>query len=355
MSHRRRCCCRCPGGSLFAAGSFIKIGGADVRSIASSNGACWADFQNGSFSPFECSLIFDGKLILGGSMNNMGGVTGTRGIAAWDGSVFTPFSNGISNIVKTLCEFNGDLYVGGAFSNIDGDRDNDWLLRWTGSAWEPLRDEDNGIWPTKSIIGLHEWNSKLVAIGSTGATWNIDGYAREIAAWNGTTWEAFDPTSGENTLGGALYTYSGDLLATMANTSDSGTVHRWDGSSWTAMGGVFDAPPQQFITYSGGLYVCGGFKYCGATQVNGIARWNGSSWVSVGGGVTGGSYVPVNAMTIWGGDLIVGGGFKTTSGTGGAGNFVAAWDGSTWTNMAPGDASTGQVNTLISTEAYPDL
>ncbi len=37
--------------------------------------------------------------------------------------------------------------------------------------------------------------------------------------------------------------------------------------------------------YNGSLYVAGGFYYAGSTTALNIARWDGTSWSAVGGGI----------------------------------------------------------------------
>ena len=72
-------------------------------------------------------------------------------------------------------------------------------------------------------------------------------------------------------------------------------------------------------------------------SANYIAKWNGTSWSAVGGGA--GSYVAV--MAFLGADLFVGGTFSASSS---GAKYVAKWDGSTW--MAPG-SSFNQIVTAV--------
>jgi len=75
--------------------------------------------------------------------------------------------------------------------------------------------------------------------------------------------------------------------------------------------------------YNGHLIAGGGFTTAGGTSANYIASWDGSTWSPLGSG-TGDPYV--YALTVYDGNLIAGGGFTT------AGNKVSAYLGA-WTKI----------------------
>ena len=82
------------------------------------------------------------------------------------------------------------------------------------------------------------------------------------------------------------------------------------------------------------LYVGGNFATAGNVTANSIARWNGSSWSALGGGVN--DYVKDLAVFDNGSALYAVGNF--TSAGGSAVNYVAKWNGSSWSRPPPSGA-----------------
>src|SRR5262245_36356876 len=86
---------------------------------------------------------------------------------------------------------------------------------------------------------------------------------------------------------------------------------------------------------SGNLYIGGYFTVAGGVVVNFIAKWNGSSWSALGSGLNG----TVSALAVSGNDLYVGGYFTRAINSGGSTvtvNRIAKWDGSTWSALGSG-------------------
>jgi hypothetical protein len=77
-----------------------------------------------------------------------------------------------------------------------------------------------------------------------------------------------------------------------AGTQDpANNVAKWDGTTWTTLGGGTNGPVDSMTVYDDGsgsaLYVGGSFTVAGGVAANRIARWNGSSWSAVGSGTSG--------------------------------------------------------------------
>src|SRR5437870_3311131 len=84
-----------------------------------------------------------------------------------------------------------------------------------------------------------------------------------------------------------------------------------------------------------------GSRWRGGTAANYIAKWDGSSWTALGSGMGGvpGPYYPyyrpgVYALALSGSDLYAGGLFTTAGDT--TANYIAKWDGSNWTALGSG-------------------
>lgn len=126
-------------------------------------------------------------------------------------------------------------------------------------------------------------------------------------------------------------------------------VARWDGQRWQSLGDGVDASVWTLAVFDEdgegpappALFVGGYFTTAGGVPAPGLARWDGRSWTDVGGSV-GGDVPAVLAMTVWDDDgagpnppaLFVGGEF-TSAGPISA-NRIAKWDGRSWSALGEG-------------------
>jgi hypothetical protein len=85
------------------------------------------------------------------------------------------------------------------------------------------------------------------------------------------------------------------------------------------------------VLSNGDLVAGGAFTTAGGVATNFIALWDGSSWTALGSGMNG----SVTALAVLSnGDFIAGGQFTTAGGV--AANRIAGWDGSTWSALGSG-------------------
>jgi hypothetical protein len=91
------------------------------------------------------------------------------------------------------------------------------------------------------------------------------------------------------------------------------------------------------------LYVGGAFTVAGNVIAHGIAKWQDGTWSALGSGMGGGDwYTSVHALAVFDDDsagphppaLYVGGDFNTAGGL--AADFIARWDGATWSPVGGG-------------------
>lgn len=135
--------------------------------------------------------------------------------------------------------------------------------------------------------------------------------------------------------GMALYAV-GDFVAMDGVRVDH--VAKWDGSSWTAMGGGMNALVWRVVVFDDGngpaLYVGGDFTTAGGVPINRVAKWSGTQWLPLGNGVNG----SVRSMTVFddgtGAALYIGGQF-TQSGSEDV-KRIAKWNGTSWVEVGGG-------------------
>jgi hypothetical protein len=112
-------------------------------------------------------------------------------------------------------------------------------------------------------------------------------------------------------------------------------IAKWNGSSWSALGSGLGGPPGTSVSVSAlavsgsDLYAARRFTTAGGT-VNYIAKWDGSSWSALGSGMDSN----VLALAVSGNDLYAGGAFTNAGGS--AANYIAKWDRSSWSALGSG-------------------
>lgn len=171
-----------------------------------------------------------------------------------------------------------------------------------------------------------------------------------IARWDGTSWSSlgggtnggiqpvtslgvFDDGSGRALYAGGDFTVAGGVPASH--------IARWDGAHWSAVGGGMNYGVDAMAVFDDGtgpaLYAGGRFDAAGGGPANRIAKWDGASWTPLGGGITG-TGSQVLALTVFddgsGPALYAAGYFDGAGGV--AANNIAKWNGSSWSPLASG-------------------
>ncbi len=190
------------------------------------------------------------------------------------------------------------------------------VAKWNGSTWSPL---GTGLGDT--VRALFILNNELHATGD----FQVD--QSHVAKWNGSAWVGLvrvdSPTYALTALGGEPYVIS-DF------ESDSNRLARWDGSMWNLMGGSFREPATALTVYGGQIIAGGGFQNSVGGMPDYLTRWDGTTWLPVGGGVDS----DILAFAVDGTNLYAAGELSTAGGV--PANFVARFDGSTWSALGDG-------------------
>jgi trimeric autotransporter adhesin len=245
-----------------------------------------------------------------------------------------PVSSGITgtdiNTTWTLLSYDSVLFAGGWFNNAGGIDVND-MAQWNGTNWDSVGQGTNGF-----INAMTVYNGFLYAGGEFKSIGGIA--ANNIARWNGSSWMQV----GSGITGGqygvnSLAVYNGTLYAGGAFDSAGGiptyAIARWNDTNWSALGsseisaGDEDDGVLALTVYNGELYIGGDFVTTGGTN---LAKWNGTNLSVVGLGTTG----PVYSLAVYKGNLYVGG-MISQAGTM-AVNSIAIWNTVNWYTMDSG-------------------
>ena len=281
--------------------------------------------------------------------------------------IWTDVGNGVTNgIVYALAHDGTTLYAAGSdwdsigtcTSNNVGTGGCNSIAQWDGTTWTPL-----GFGLNNRVDALLLDGGDLYAGGAFteicgNAACNAGNTtANYIAKWDGSTWT--EVGGGTNLevdalakLGTALI--AGGRFTTAGTCNPCRHIAQWDGTTWSAVGFGTSAQVSALAVdgttlYAGGTFVevCGGAA-CGGGNitVNYVARWDGTTWSALGFGVgqatgLGGPFV--NSLAVdSSGNLYAGGDYLSICGnavcdTGNTtANSIAKWDGSNWSTLASG-------------------
>jgi hypothetical protein len=322
----------------------------------------WDGFSRPGVSGIvQAMTLFGDDLAVGGDFGTAGKVRAV-GTATWDGAAWAEVGGTLDD-VRALAVYDGHLVVGRL-----GYCGEQLIQIWDGDSWEDIGDglrawddrDHYPPWPPQcwdlpnQVFVLQVYDGKLIA-GGNFYNWTAGANpADHLAQWNGTAWSPLGTA-----LSGfpyAMTVYDGKLIVggyfLDAGGVEANRIAAWDGASWSSLGmGINDDTDtgksvRALAVCNGKLYAGGEFSKAGSVAVDRLACWDGASWSSIGfvtGGNVGGSAPAVLALAAYDGKLIVGGRFNKAKGA--LGDYVVAWDGSSWEEMGSGVG--GIVNSLM--------
>ena len=242
-----------------------------------------------------------------------------------------------------------NLYAAGGFTDTSGYY---YVAKWNGSAWSEL------LSGTASDSLVRYAGMTSLAVDDSGnvyaATGNYLNYY--IAKWNGKNWSVFGTimTSGQGSFGYIAIDAIGNVYATVyaiGRYTESYYVAKWNGTSWAELGTGTNALNANGSIYTiaidnaGNVYAAGVF-----TNSNGqyyIAKWNGTNWTQMG---TGFAPLPPNVypyvvtvITDPTGNVYAAGPFTAPGG-----DYVARWDGTSWTPVGTGSNAMNAYGRIVS-------
>ena len=197
----------------------------------------------------------------------------------------------------------------------------------SGEAWIPVGDGLPGI-----AVAHAEVNGSLYVIHRESA-W--DGSALVMSTWDGRTWTKLAKVNIAGVIANTLKLtpFNGDLYltGTFSRIDDlpaTENIARWDGTSWSSVGGGISRGITAVTVYKGELYVAGDFRMAGTLKTVAITRYDGKSWGALGDGIEG----KVSDLVVYNDKLFVLGDIKWVEKEGI--RNIAIWDGTSW---SPGD------------------
>jgi hypothetical protein len=257
-------------------------------------------------------------------------------------------ANGTVSAFATYDDGTGPaLYVGGGFTTIGGIQASR-IAKWDGTQWSALGLGLTGTGGVHALCVYDDGSGPVLVAG--GAFDNAGGIpSGGIAAWNGASWSAFgsgfgnsDPLFGNSRRVRAVAVYEGELYAGGYFDSPAHILARWNGSSWTGLGGFlwnceeYEEAVFAFQVFDDGsgpaLYAGGSFIF-GVGGDDAVVRWNGTQLSPVGslfGIECPGAVHALEAdadSVANGGRLYAGGWMNATT------SNVWAWNGSAWQGL----------------------
>ena len=249
--------------------------------------------------------------------------------------------------VESSTYVGSDYYTG--LGNATGDAE---VWRWNGATWTQIGGDGlNNCWPTNTFETItsmtNDGTNVYVGLGNGAG----DG---EVWMWNGTTWTKIGGDAINSSWSVSTYEYvyslnhvAGNLYAGLGSSANDAEVWRWNGTSWTKIGGdgINSGWGANFEIVAS-LTNDGTNVYAGLGTTAGDAevwRWNGTSWTQIGGDAVNSSwalatYETVHSLNFFGGNLYAGLGTSTTDAE------VWRWNGSSWTQIG-GDGLNASWNT----------
>jgi hypothetical protein len=184
-----------------------------------------------------------------------------------------------------------------------------------GQAWE-----DVGTGLNDNVYDLVKMDSNIYAGGRVGT-----------AFWNGSTWTALPHVFGMAwPLSLAVYNdtlYAGGDFPFSPMTYNR--VSKFDGTNWLPVGDDIEDPSwsstKRLLSINGQLIAAGHFSSIDVVTTTNIAAWNGSSWTNLGSGLND----LVLHLAEHNGDLYASGDF-TASGADNTVKHIGRWNGSVW-------------------------
>ncbi len=324
------------------------------------NGTAWTQIGGDTLNSSWDASSYEGVYALTDDGTNLyaglGNTAGDNEVYKWNGTAWTKIggdaiNSGFTNthtIVQSLSFTNSTLYAG-----LTGTGNNAETWSWNGTSWTRMGggyvNKSWGFFNLQNVETMTVSGAYLYAgTGNTvagnamvfrfdGTTWQIVGGQGNNSSWAVNTYEDVE----------SMVSYGGNLYVGLGTGVGDGEVWRWNGSSWTQIGGDALNSGWAAATYEDvpALAAYGGNLYAGlGSSANDaeVWRWNGTAWTKIGGDSLNSGWTTnferVNSFAVFGGNLYAGLGNSVTDAE------VWRWNGTAWTKIG-GDGVNSSWNT----------
>ncbi len=290
-------------------GNVYAAGGLDTALyVVKWNGTSWMELGSGSTSPVSlfgeiATMVADsaGNIYVGGAPYSTPGTPPIHTVMKWDGTSWSDVGSGTGALVLnaevlTLCmDRSGNLYAAGVFENSTG---HTYVAKWDGTSWTELGTGTSSLKGNSEIDVIYTDAAGNLYAGGGFTDGAVDTIGNiYVAKWDGASWSELGPGICHGY--GEYYIYSitgdpaGNIYAAGKFADANGYyVAKWDGSMWSELGtgaGILSA--NDLITSMcwdnvGNLYATGFFTDS-VSFLSGheyVAKWNGSTWSELGTG-----------------------------------------------------------------------
>jgi hypothetical protein len=319
----------------------------------------WNKIDVGAGDPELEAMCSDrlGNIYLGGYCTDG---TGHMALLKFNGLTYSVLG-GIPNdpsylgqVLWTCSDTSNNIYAVGEFYDDSG---NSFIAKWNGSTWSQITSGNDTLSIGGPLCTDNFGNLYTVGYGPLSTVGSTVIEHSNIYKWDGVSWTIVGgPTMGLNPNGGVNSICAdkfGNLYAvglivdssdTVSPTSYLGElcVEKWDGSSWSVLGGAGIAPYSPIGILSvicdtaGNVYAAGDTWHSSGDNV---FKWNGTSWSVLGGA----SSHMLNANgPIWSlctdkyGNIYAAGDFTDSTPVAQSNEYVAKWDGTSWSELGSG-------------------
>lgn len=294
--------CTDPAGNLYAAGQFLDAG--QNQYVSKWNGTTWSELGTGSNALSANGDIYSICSDPSGNIYAAGHFTSSNQgyVAKWNGTGWSQLGSGfgatlVQDIMSIASDASGNIYAAGDIAFLSGSSITYEVMKWNGSSWSVLGGTSNGLHANNVINVI-----TVDAAGNVYATGNFTNGSITtghpyIAKWNGSSWSEVGAGSGALNIpfgqkanaiavDGSSNVYIG---GTFTDQQGNYYVAKWNGSSWSELGGtssfgpsVLNNPITSITTDgSGNVYAAGDMLDLNDAH-NLVLKWNGSSWSNFG-------------------------------------------------------------------------
>lgn len=333
---------------------------ADNWTQAAGGNATTQDDVNGSWD-LNGKLAVEASVAIGTDIYaGLGNAASDAEVWKWDGSTWlqiggdgfnSSWAANTAEEVYSIATDGTNAYAGLGSTAGDGD-----VWKWNGANWTQIGGDGlNSGWAAATYEYVHAlyWDGTYLYAGIGNSANDA-----EVWRWNGTAWTKIggDSTnSGWTTNFESVLSLTGSgstIYAGLGSSAGDAEVWRWNGSAWSRIGGDAINSSWADATYEGvyALYYQGSTLYAGignsAAGEGEVWRYNGTSWTKVGGDAANSSWADTTYEQVW---ALTGDGTNIYAGIGNTAgdNEVWKYNGTSWSQIGGDGLNSGFSNTFI--------